>query len=265
TTNSVTVLVQEFGNVTNIAGRSFTITVRTNESTPTGPIISPIQDYTISAGQQLQVTVFATNTDNTTNAIIFSLDPSAPDGATITNVSGNSAIFRWTPTADQAPDLVEIGVIATEQSDPPQDDETFFMVNVVLTNNCASYDDFLAAVTQGGIVSLTNCPTIVLSNTIAILNDVEIDGTDNPLITGNNLIQLFTVFAPATLTLNGVTLQGGRGTNGGAIYIQAGAQAVVSNCVFQGNSAQGTNGNPGLNGADSSGIGGNGSNGTGGV
>src|SRR5439155_25157815 len=96
TTNSVTVLVQEFGNVTNIAGRSFTITVRTNESTPTGPIISPIQDYTISAGQQLQVTVFATNTDDTTNAFIFSLDPSASDSSTITNVSGYSAIFRCT-------------------------------------------------------------------------------------------------------------------------------------------------------------------------
>ncbi len=251
-TNNVTVLVQEIGNVTNVTGRSFTIIVQTNEPASTGPVINPIPDQTVSVGQLLQVTVFATNTDNSNTPIIFSLDPAAPDGVTISNVSNNSAIIQWTPTADQAPDMDDIGVIAEEQTNPPLDNKQFFTVNVVLTNNCESFDAFLAAVTQGGIVGLTNCATIVLSNTIAIVNDVEIDGTNNPVITGNNLVPLFAVFAPATLTLNGLTLQGGRGTNGGAILIQPGAQAIISNCVFQGNSAAGTNGAAGVNGADSS-------------
>jgi hypothetical protein len=262
-TVSITVNVVQFDNTANHTNASFAVTVNEMSSTPTAPILGELEDKTIAAGMLLTFTAYATNTDNTTNTLTFSLDPDAPEGATITNLTRNSAVFNWRPTAAQSPGVYTIDVTVTENNDPSLTDIQTFTVNVILTNNCPNYDQLVEALTQGGFVVLSDCPTLVLSNTIIIANDVTIEaGTSNVLITGNNLVQLFTVMPDASLTLNGVTLSAGRGTNGGAVSIMPGGLAVISDCVFAGNGAVGSNGVAGVNGApNSSGIGGNGSGG----
>ena len=54
------------------------------------------------------------------------------------------------------------------------------------------------------------------------------------------LLRLFTVQPGASLTLNGLTLLGGKSDSGGAIYNMAGGTVVLSNCVVAGNSAAGS-------------------------
>ena len=257
-TNTIIVQVQDLANPTNITSTSFRVNVFTN-AVATPPFLTPINDSTIVAGQLFTFTNSAHTTDGTTNALVYSLEPGAPDGASITADTG---VFTWTPTAQQA-DVYSIGVTVTEQSTTQLSSTEFFNLTVILTNNCAGFDDFVAAVEQGGIVPLPDCPIIVLSNTLVIANDVTLDaGSAGTVITGNTLIRLFTVLAPATLTLSGLTLSGGLSTNGGAILVEAGAQTFISNCSFRGNAALGSNGLAGADGsASSSGIGGNGKNG----
>jgi Immunoglobulin domain len=76
-------------------------------------------------------------------------------------------------------------------------------------------------------------------------------------ITGGGGNRLFIVHSSASLELAGVTLRNGRSTNGGALYIEAGAAVVLTNCELSANSATGTNGAPGVDG-HSGGLGGGG-------
>jgi hypothetical protein len=256
-TNTIIVQVQDLANTTNVTSTSFRVNVFTN-AVPTPPFLAPVNDSTIVAGQLFTFTNSAHTTDGTTNPLVWSLEDGAPDGASITPDTG---VFTWTPTTQQI-DVFPIGVTVTENATQLSTTE-FFNLTVILTNNCAGFDDFVAAVEQGGVVPLPDCPIIVLSNTLVIANDVTLDAGDaGTVITGNNLTRLFTVLAPATLTLNGLTLSAGRSTNGGAIYVQGGAQAVLSNCIMSGNSAFGSNGVAGANGGNTTGTGGNGGTGT---
>ena len=216
----------------------------------------PFTETSIGLGGTLNFTATAQTTDGTSNTLTFSLDSDSPDGASINSGTG---AFTWTPTVAQTGDST-IGVIVTENSNPPLSDEQFVTVSVILTNNCPGYDQFVADVTQGGVVTLPDCSVIVLSNTLVVANDTTIDaGGNSVVIAGNNLLQLFTVLAPATLTLNGLTLSGGQSTNGGAILVETNASAVISSCTFQGNAAIGSNGLAGADGSpSSSGIGGSG-------
>jgi len=259
TTNTLIVQVQDQFDLTNATSTSFRVFVFTNAVASPPVLTLPFSETSVGLGGTLTFTASARTTDGTTNALTFSLDPDAPANASINAASG---AFTWTPTVDQTGDST-IGVIVTENSNPPLTDEQFVTVSVVLTNNCAGYDDFVAAVTQGGVVTLPDCPVIVLSDTLIVANDTTIDAGDSSvMIAGNNLLRLFTVLSPATLTLNGLTLSGGQETNGGAIFVEAGAQAVISDCIFQGNVALGTNGLAGADGsASSSGIGGSGKSG----
>ena len=144
---------------------------------------------------------------------------------------------------------------------------TNFQVTVTLTNDCAQLEEILAAAQQGEYVPLSNCRTIVLTNTLRISKSVTLDaGTNNVTITGNRLCRLFTVLPGVTnFTLRGITLSGGQNTNGGGIYISSGAVVTLTDCTFIGNSAVGTNGTAGRNGSGGGTIGNNGGNGTAGV
>ena len=262
-TNSVIVSVQDLANTTNTASTSFRISVFTNGTTSPPVLTLPFSQTNIGLGDTLTFTATAHTADGTSNSLPFSLDSTAPDNASINPTSG---VFTWTPTVDQTGDST-IGVIVTEGSNPPLTDEQFFTATVILTNSCAGYDDFVAAVTQGGDVQLPDCPVIVLSNTLVVASDTTIDAGDTGVvIVGNNLLRLFLVLSNATLTLNGLTLSGGQETNGGAIWIEEGAQAIISGCTFQGNVGFGTNGLDGADGNGStSGIGNSGKNGGRGV
>jgi len=244
---------------------NFTVTV-TNSVTPVSQIvIDLIPPQTVAEGTLLTFTSTAHATDNPASPLFFRL-LNPPAGASMTNNSLMSGLFTWTPTTAQAATpfytirevVTELSTLATNYQD--------FQVTVTLTNNCEQYADFLAAVAQGGYFLLTNCSTIVLTNTLTISKDVVLDGGSSGVtIAGNNLVRLFTVLPGANLTLYGLTLQGGSNTSGGAIYISSGGGVLMTNCVLTGNSAVGTNGTAGTNRNGGGNTGQNGGNGTAGT
>jgi hypothetical protein len=129
--------------------------------------------------------------------------------------------------------------------------------------NCTQQDLVRALATDGTAFFEEDCD-INITNSIVITNDMTIDGsgftiTISPSTTNN--FSLFLVKDGVTLTLTGITLSGGHNTNGGGIYIEQGATATITDCIFQGNTAHGTNGFSGANGSNSTGTGGNGANG----
>jgi hypothetical protein len=120
-----------------------------------------------------------------------------------------------------------------------------------------------SALAGGGTVTFTNDCNIALTGQIFINQATTIDaGGHNVLIGSSNAVPLFDV--AANLTLRGVSLVNGVGTNtGGALFIQPGAAVTASFCVFSGNTVVGTNGLAGANGTtNSSYTGGNASSGT---
>jgi hypothetical protein len=148
--NFITVWAYESSIPANSNYTTFTVIV-TNSTPLTGaPYLAPISNQTVAAGSNLTFTVTATNTDNTTNYITFTLGPSAPTNATIVNIATPSlpslpgdtsangffrGTFTWTPTAEQV-GLHPITVIATETNTLLSDAQSFTVnVAALLTNN----------------------------------------------------------------------------------------------------------------------------------
>ncbi len=253
-------------NLLNSNYTTFTVTV-TNPVTPASRIvIDPIPPQTVAEGTTLTFTNHARDVDHPTNALVFSLS-NPPAGAVMTNNSPTSAVFTWTPTAAQALNpSYTIREIVTEPSTGASNYQDF-QVTVTRASDCAQLDEFLAAVQQGGYFLLSDCTTIVLTNTLVISKSVTLDaGDDNVTIAGNDLTRLFTVLPGVTnFTLRGITLSGGQAENGGALYVSQGATALLTNCLIVGNRATGSDGVAGTTGSSSGSVGGNGGNGTAGV
>jgi hypothetical protein len=124
--------------------------------------------------------------------------------------------------------------------------------------NC-TFNDLYTALFNGGTVKLVCSGTITFPQPVPILLDTVIDGTGAsaaPTLSGGSTNRLFLVGTGVHLTLLGLTLTSGYGTNGGAIYNHGTLEA--SNCTFANNVAAGTAGAPGTAGANSYSIGGNG-------
>ena len=93
------------------------------------------------------------NTDGSANALTFSLDPvAAAAGATITTINSTSGLFQWTPTVGGHYDNVQ--VIVTEAVTSLSATQAF-SVDVLLTNNCAQLDQFLAAVQHLSLIHIS--------------------------------------------------------------------------------------------------------------
>ena len=243
---------------------TFRVIVTSNVPPVSQVVIDPIPPQTVAEGMTLIFTNHAQAADNPSAPLWFRLI-NEPSGATLTNNSLTSGVFTWTPTAAQAATpsytlreiVTEVGGSGSNYQD--------FQVTIVRTNNCADLDAFLAAVQQGGYFLISNCTTIVLSNTLTISNsNTTLDGgTKNVTIAGNNLLRLFTVLPGVTnFTLRGLTLSGGRATHGGSLYINPGAVVMLTNCTFAGNGAVGANGTDGNDASGGGTIGNNGGNGT---
>ena len=246
---------------------TFTITV-TNPAPPVTTIsIDPIPPQTVAEGTTLSFTSTAHDVASPATPLVFSL-VNAPAGASISNNTLTSGVFTWTPTSDQALNPVyTIREVVTEPSTLTTNFQDF-QVTVTRSTDCAQLDAFLAAVLQGGYFMLSNCSTIVLTNTLIISKSVTLDaGTNAVAIAGNNLSRLFTVLPGVTnFTLRGLTLSGGQDpTGGGALYVNQGAVAVLTNCLIIGNSATGYSGVAGKVGSDGVVQGQNGGNGTAGL
>ena len=262
-TNQIVVWAYEQFNQGNSNYTTFIVTV-TNAATPVnGIIIDPISPQTVAEGTTLTFTNHAQATDNPANALVFSLID-APGGASLSNNTPTSAVFTWTPTAAQA--LTPTYTIREMVTEPSASATNYqdFQVTVTRTNNCAQLADFLAAVQRGGYFLLSNCTTIVLSNTLTISNSVTLDaGTNNVTISGNSLFRLFTVLPGVTnFTLRGLTLSGGQDPSGGGLFISQGAVVVLTNCTFVGNRATNATGVAGATGSSGGAAGGNGGTGT---
>ena len=187
-------------NSLNVAGMGFTVTATNSVTPPNAPSIGGISSsYAVNEGTLLQLYAYATNNDNTTNAIQFSLGSGAPSGAAftdlgivalITNATTTNGIFEssfnWTPSTGQA-GRYTLSAIATETS-ASLSTSTNFTVNVNLTNNCEQNDEVQAAVASGGTVFLTACTNLVLTNTLIVTaTNVTLDAAGNAVtITGND-------------------------------------------------------------------------------
>ena len=247
------------------ASTNFTVNV-TNAVPPSGGVvIDSIPPQTVAEGTLLTFTSTAHATDNPNSLLVFRL-LNPPTGASITNNSLTSGVFTWTPTAAQAATpYYSIREVVTEPSTSASNYQDF-QVTVTLTNDCSQYDQFLEAVATGGYFPLTNCSTIVLTNTLTVSKSLILDGGSSGVtISGNSLSRLFTVLPGANLTLYGLTLQGGSNASGGAIYISSGAGVLMTNCILRGNSAVGTDGAAGTAGSGGGNAGKNGGNGTAGI
>ena len=262
-----------------IAITNFLVTVTNSTPVAGAPSLTlPFTTTNIAAGTTLSFAVYATNTDNTTNSIVFTLDPGGTAAtntsgsfyAVVTNSSTTNGVFQsefsWT---NAPPGNYTMEVTATETSTGASTNETF-NINVLSAYDCSQYtnfDEFVAAVESGSPVLLSACNTLVVSNTIVITNAATILAETNVTITGNNLVRLFTVRPGGSLTLGGVTptnnliLTGGRSGSGGAIYVMARGSCVLSNCIVEGNSAVGGNGENGVNGLNDPNYGRNGTGG----
>jgi hypothetical protein len=106
-----------------------------------------------------------------------------------------------------------------------------------------------AAIADGGSITFECDGTIILTNTIHITEDTDLDGTGRGVtisgLTGanaTNAVRLFTVEPGVTLTLINLKLINGRSTNGGAIFVSSNGTLEVTSCIFSNNLAIGTNG-----------------------
>jgi hypothetical protein len=95
----------------------------------------------------------------------------------------------------------------------------------------------LAALAGGGTVTFSCSGTITLTTTITITTDTTIDGSGQTVtISGNNMVQVFSVNPGAKLNLNYLTVANGRAvcpTGGG---ISNNGTLTVSNSTFSSNS-----------------------------
>ena len=245
---NITVWAYEQLNPPNRAFITFTVVVTNYVPPVQRPSLGPIQNnYTIAAGSLLRFPIYATNTDGSSSNIIFDLGTST--SAVITDITsiGNvfTGYFQWTPTADDAGEN-SMSVTAVEQSSPTKSsDSKDFTVTVALDSDCPQHAEFLSVVENGGVAQLSDCPTLVLSNTVVITKDVTIlgdMGDTNVTITGNDLVRLFTVRSGGSLTLSNLTLLGGRSISGGAIYVEKGGSVTAIDCTFRQNLADGLDG-----------------------
>jgi uncharacterized repeat protein (TIGR01451 family) len=126
-TNVPVQIVSTFTNTSGFCGRSCVVT-RTWRATDecgnsascmqsvfvtdiTPPALASLPDQTIPEGTRLSFTVTPANTNEPGRSLVFSLDPSAPEGASIDPITG---LFSWTPTEAQGPGTYQIIIWVTD-------------------------------------------------------------------------------------------------------------------------------------------------------
>jgi hypothetical protein len=92
------------------------------------PVIDPIGNKTVSEGSCLTFTATATAAHG--GALVFTLDPGAPSGASITGAGQ----FTWCPTEAQGPAVYSVTVRVTEDGTPTTTDAETFQVTAAEVN-----------------------------------------------------------------------------------------------------------------------------------
>lgn len=126
-TYEITIRVTDSADPTQSDSETITITVgEINQS----PDLADIPDAEVVLGGTLTFTATATDPDLPVNTLTYSLDDSAPEGATIDPTTG---VFSWTPTAGQVGSFTII-VLVTDNGSPALADSETFTVTVTATN-----------------------------------------------------------------------------------------------------------------------------------
>lgn len=124
-TYNVTIQAADNGFPPQSASRTVTVVVTEGN---VAPVLAPISDQTIRAGNVLTFSATATDTDLPPNVLTYSLASGAPAGASINPSTG---AFTWTPTAAQGGTTNRITVTVTDNGTPPSNASRTF--NVVVT------------------------------------------------------------------------------------------------------------------------------------
>ncbi|MCE9552558.1 MAG: hypothetical protein K8T91_04160 [Planctomycetes bacterium] len=93
------------------------------------PQLEPIPDQQAIVGQQLTITVRATD-PNPGDVLTFILDDESPASATLEQIDNNTAVIRWTPSPGDAETSVPFRVLVVDNGSPPLADSESFVVFV---------------------------------------------------------------------------------------------------------------------------------------
>jgi len=160
TTVPVTVRVTDAGGLS--SDETFNVTV-TEVNAP--PILGPIGNRRINAGETLSFNTVVTDTDSPAQTITFSLGAGAPAGAMIDPVSG---AFSWTPTTEQGLGPFQITIRVSDALS--SDEETITVIVNVAPQINAIADQMI---NEGSPFSLTvtatdaNLPNDTLTYTLS--------------------------------------------------------------------------------------------------
>jgi uncharacterized repeat protein (TIGR01451 family) len=137
-----------------------------------------VPDFTIFEKDTLAFTNQASDTDQPTQTLIYSLS-NAPAGATI---GASGGMFTWTPTESQGPSTNTITVIVTDNGTPPMSASRSFTVEVLESNEPPALAAISNRVIHAGM-------TLIITNS-AMDPDVPTNSLTfslNPAITGANI------------------------------------------------------------------------------
>jgi len=109
--NSILVRVYDDGSPSLSATQRFTILVNEVNS---APVLSPIANKTVAAGQQLTFTAVVNDADIPANVLTFNLEAGAPSGATV-DASGT---FNWTPASGASPSTNQLKLRVVDSGTP---------------------------------------------------------------------------------------------------------------------------------------------------
>jgi hypothetical protein len=123
----------------------------------TPPSMALIGDKVVDEGSLLTFGAVATDTNLPAQILTFSLDASAPTGATINPTNG---VFQWTPSEDQGPGVYPISVRVTDNGSPSLSATQSFTITVNEVNNAPSLGSlFSRNVNEGSLLVVTNTAT----------------------------------------------------------------------------------------------------------
>jgi hypothetical protein len=110
--NNIRVIVSDSATPSLTATQSFTVTVGSFNRPPT---LEAIPDQTVNEGQLLTFTVNASDPEQPSQSLTYTLGPGAPVGATLNPVTG---VFTWTPNELQGPETNILSVVVTDNGVP---------------------------------------------------------------------------------------------------------------------------------------------------
>ncbi|MEY2410059.1 MAG: hypothetical protein QOF48_2729 [Verrucomicrobiota bacterium] len=125
---SITIRVADNGLPTLTSSQSFTVTVNEVNN---APVLTAPLSRTIPEGSLLILTNSATDSDTPAQRLVFSLDATAPSGASIHATNG---VFTWTPSEAQGPGTYNILIHVTDNGVPPATDVKTLAVTVTEVN-----------------------------------------------------------------------------------------------------------------------------------